>query len=287
MDNEINLVDEHPEDVKRMLEFVYGGDYWEHSERDRGKPSKHVYNEYKDDAGGAEDKMFNDPLTINVRMYAIANKFGMPGLQKHAFEKVKKYKAWTMEESRGLSANVLLETKAKSVTRQWKRVLNAVESYGDAAGSYDGELSHMLLDRIAQAAPVIFESDKERFNSLRNRLAKNPDLCLELFERICIETRKYQHAALKERKDQEEQAEKFMGMVEWFLDLWASVLKRPRKIERMTCKNGNCSSASILTPKLVWYGPDGQVGSSTIEFVCGVCGAEYDFRTILPPISIL
>ncbi|RPA76714.1 hypothetical protein BJ508DRAFT_417484 [Ascobolus immersus RN42] len=107
LERTIELVEEDPVDVQRLLEFLYGGTYWEFPEnyRRRWKSLKALYECYNKDTGmpvpdednprvpvaRSDEVRFNDPLVITTRMYAIADKFGIPALKKQALLRVQEF----------------------------------------------------------------------------------------------------------------------------------------------------------------------------------------------------
>ncbi|RPA76710.1 hypothetical protein BJ508DRAFT_310823 [Ascobolus immersus RN42] len=314
--NVIELMDEEVDDVHRMLEFCYGRKYWEHPETEpaspsstptstptssEGKdgkktPSDRLYERYRDDERvRSEDEKRNDPVMVNIRMYAMGDKFGIPALKKHALKQIQRFSELTVgklvSKRTGTGKRVLVEPRveerAELVIRQWARIVEAATFVWEK--TEDEEVLKLLVDPIARVSPWLTEIDKAKFDELLKRLATTvPEFCMRMFEKSCLESQKERTKMLEhfeeERVDwranlKEIKADRDMWMAEaaeahelrksvtTFVDKVSDLLKRPASIKVFRCVYENCSSSKVLLP---------YVRGDTISFRCQDCGETYD-----------
>ncbi|RPA72593.1 POZ domain-containing protein [Ascobolus immersus RN42] len=159
--NEIVLVDENLKDVKLMLEYLYDGWFWEHESVPEKRDRWHcrcVYDKYvnpKEER--TEEEKQKDPLIVCVRLYRLADKFGIPGLKKAVIKKFKQYKENNLEFN--YSGELFPEERRSNILGQWHRLLDALEfcySYLDDQPDAN-ELADILLHPLAQAAPFLMD----------------------------------------------------------------------------------------------------------------------------------
>ncbi|RPA72592.1 hypothetical protein BJ508DRAFT_334899 [Ascobolus immersus RN42] len=217
--NEIDLVDEDPEDVRRLLEYLYCGNFWEHETTpSSGKwvtkkaPSREAYSAYKDPGKGrSEEEKHKDPLIICIRLFVLGDKLRIPGLKEVVLAKVKQYQKDRLEPESDTPKERVPELLTDKVIKEWHRLMDALDF---CLGELDGqsgisgfkELTEMLLFPLAKVAPrlldpkgwtkqssrlgekYLLELEQEfNFKDLMDRLTRNPQLATKLFRLTCWE----------------------------------------------------------------------------------------------------
>ncbi|RPA86444.1 POZ domain-containing protein [Ascobolus immersus RN42] len=210
----IDLIDERVDDVKRLLEFLYGDTYWEHSEARRvEKTSLEHYQQYKtkawkiianwNDTEHVKDaKLESAPVRVNARMFVIADKFGIPLLKKEVIRKMMAF-----FDSISIGPKLFLtemfpvyHEEIIVIKWQWKSLLDAVDCCD--RGSTDRAFSDLILNRIARITTRLVKSREVDgfYDDLMARLAKNHDTCLRFCEKACFQARQMERR-YKYKKD--------------------------------------------------------------------------------------
>ncbi|RPA72605.1 POZ domain-containing protein, partial [Ascobolus immersus RN42] len=150
VNNEIELVDEELDDVKRMLEFLYSGNFWEGDlQIERRVHKRNIDSKFArldPDKERTEEEKHNDPLVVCMRLYGIGSKFGIPGLMKRSLQKVK---AYTQQRFSTVDVNGRLKDALEFCFAE----LNG------QPGLY--EVADPLLKSLATALPHIMDPDDE------------------------------------------------------------------------------------------------------------------------------
>lgn len=204
-----------------MLEFLYTGDFWEHPEEDRHDGltscSELPYHNHarftlgEDQPQRTDDEKRKDPLTVLFRMSAIADKFGISGLQNAIVRKMEYFR--DLNTAKLPVPEELMEVKhcGSNFLGNWQRILDAIEFCCADLGSqpHIDKLADILLCPIARMAPILLgmKSDKTIwfrrqdlwrnvmeennsswwFRDLQRRLEANPSLCSRMFKICCFE----------------------------------------------------------------------------------------------------
>ncbi|RPA78878.1 hypothetical protein BJ508DRAFT_348864 [Ascobolus immersus RN42] len=262
VENVIELVEEEPDDVKRLLEFFYSGDFWEHDfdvdEKNRRFGSSRPYHRYKNpEAERSDEEKHKDPLVVCMRMFGIGNKFGIPGLKDVVMSKVKKFSKSRLPVESVLGEPRELGRQATDIVDNLQRLLDASEYCFSVLGEQPGvtELVDILLHPLAKVAPLIIDTDNKvkpqffpcwelasdksymdtnpAFRQILQRINRNAQLGSRLFSLACLEsfrrirTTNADRDLLKLRKLRED--------TEAMFKLIAAVLQSPEKITGLQC----------------------------------------------------
>ncbi|RPA74174.1 POZ domain-containing protein [Ascobolus immersus RN42] len=279
--NVIQLTDENVEDVKRMLAFLYGGSYWEHPEDPTDKSSFDHYRNYKDPGVGhvrSDEERLRDAVLVNLRMFEIADKFGIPGLEKQALQKLQAYSSELVQmpgsrhvPRRGLEMGPggLFSDRLRAVflMSQWQRILDAAERCSE----FESEsLWACLIDPIADLASFLATDDPKAFEELTQRLAGNAEFAVRMFQRTLHLQAK--NAILLEAKSDQEVKERssFRTSVVTFLRHVTRLMKDTTHItdyDCVVCENGRCYPQIVGT----------RTGHQVIDFICENCSSASDY----------
>ncbi|RPA76720.1 hypothetical protein BJ508DRAFT_181626 [Ascobolus immersus RN42] len=170
-----------------MLEFLYAGTYWEHAEDKRGiLPSEKLYKRYVERAEPRTDEQKErDPVMVNVRMFALADKFGIAGLKKEVMKKWDGYAEECLEQRPSAGKTTVgMERRARAVMGSFQRLMDAAEVANDLVPG--SELAEKILRTVAQVAPWVSRlQNAEKYKELMVRLGGNSELALRMFDLTC------------------------------------------------------------------------------------------------------
>ncbi|RPA71765.1 hypothetical protein BJ508DRAFT_245225 [Ascobolus immersus RN42] len=273
----IELVDEDPSDVKRMLEFLYVRRYWEHPQQapenpdDYDNASERLYEEYEEMEGPrSEEDRLRDPVMVNMRMYALADKFGIPALKKQARKGLRRFSSLTFEsltgrDSKGAANANSSEGRADLIVEQWQRLVDAAMSLEDFID--DEKLMRVLVDPVARVAPQLSESHKTQFKDLIQRLTEkgSNELSVRMFEKACLESQWIRRATLERWK---EDKEKHKSQLETLVRRMKGLLNLV--VEHKRFSHDNCRSNRVPLPVYCEV-------SNTVRFKCQGCGVYVVF----------
>ncbi|RPA76712.1 hypothetical protein BJ508DRAFT_417483 [Ascobolus immersus RN42] len=251
-ENEIRLVEEEPADVARMLEFLYGGAYWEHAKEEGGKTSEEIYLEHQEEmlkdgetVGGLDGK--EDPVMVNARMFVLADKYGIPTLRKEAVRKMKSFVDVAVR--RQVSDGEEMD-RATKMARQWRRILNAV---GFLCGrTTDDEPSRVLLDRVVARVPQMSEGGSlgvVYMEDLKRRCSENPDMANLVVDMMSTAWTKDDKATDDGWKTIHHLTDDFFATVETLIQHTRNFLLDPAKIAKLRCTKCQPPSRPLPRPR--------------------------------------
>ncbi|RPA83233.1 hypothetical protein BJ508DRAFT_324817 [Ascobolus immersus RN42] len=217
----LDLMDENPDDIKLMLDFMYGGTYWEHSldqppgsvgiePRSRQASDGFYFTNTKSRSQGTEARdisFLTDPLLSNIRTYNLADKRGIDGLTKEVLWKVLRYTevllTFVPEYGFGrvpihslLPANATCEEKLETVEWEWSRLIVAAEATYDI-GCHQSERGRLVIGAIVDVVPIIRSYYPSRIKELKMRMLEIPELAVALFDALCTANERIIEEALE------------------------------------------------------------------------------------------
>ncbi|RPA76723.1 hypothetical protein BJ508DRAFT_330871 [Ascobolus immersus RN42] len=287
----IQLVDDLPGDVRRMLEFLYGESYWEHPEAEEGcgKTSEGLYRGYKEEKlaakaeGGAQEHNSelgdSDPVLVNARMFVLADKYGIPTLRKEVLRKMKlfidvavDFKQTRERDEEGAPASGFEEV-GKNVMVQWKRLLNAIEYLSGRTS--DNECIDMLMEHVVPQIPEMRKKgalEVEYLEDMNRRCTENPDLAAALFPKTTAAWAERERQSVGSLKAIYRMEEEFTAQVEDLVMHTRQLLLDPKKIADLRCPRCPSDQKQILLPILennsgTWWFPQ-------VRWRCFTCDYE-------------
>ncbi|RPA74058.1 hypothetical protein BJ508DRAFT_41016 [Ascobolus immersus RN42] len=281
----INLEEENLDDVKRMLEFLYGEDYWEHPESLRGTATSHQL--YRKNSGSRlqEATRADDPMLVNARMFIMADKFGIPGLKKLVLKKVEKFlkefvsdgpcprEQWASAAD-PINGQTQLFKAVKGVVSQWDRVLNAADCA--CSRTSDHRFSDTLLRPLSRMAAVLATTKSDppaKFpNDLLERITRNPELALRVFETTCEESSEIIKLLARKLDHRKFLACNLIGQVERIVDVFEKILTHPERRTDLRCEQ--CASAPLIPN----FESIGILESVNFFWKCRECGWTADIH---------
>ncbi|RPA72577.1 hypothetical protein BJ508DRAFT_72358 [Ascobolus immersus RN42] len=301
VEGRIELKEENLEDVKRMLEYMYSGVFWEH-DLAMDRETYGIYDSFVNpETERSEQEKSADPLIVCMRMYAVADKFGIPGLKEEVRRKVREYtkrRLPTIEYSRELT----LWARTQHVHREWHRLMDALEfCFAELGGLSDvNELADILLQPLATVAPNLLdpirrefyqnvpvydnfalftkmeerlEQENPHFDDLQRRLERNAQFASRLFRLTCLQSlrrdREFEFdRELMKRKDHNDDLKRMLKIL-------AYILEDPERIRALQCeatedfRSGDDCSDAVLVPEFAE-----RCDGETLAFTCTGCGWE-------------
>ncbi|RPA72594.1 POZ domain-containing protein [Ascobolus immersus RN42] len=274
-ENVVNLPDDKPEDIARMLEFLYTGRFWEHEENVRKQndaASIRIYKAYVDpEEERTQEELMSDPLVVIIRLFQLGNKYGIPGLKKACFLKLRLY----AKEMFPLIWNrATPEEMVSEISSQWCRLMDAIEfAFHHMPSPSVFEAANTLLTPLARASPfllkpeytswedlvnvdrnALLEDMTTKFAGLAEKLEKNSDFATRLFTIICWESLK--------RRGRENydwvRVRNFVGSTRRMLNTVSRILDDPVLVSDLPCnrramslgQDTACESPRPMVPAL-------------------------------------
>ncbi|RPA72599.1 hypothetical protein BJ508DRAFT_334905 [Ascobolus immersus RN42] len=314
IENVITLREELVDDVKRMLVFLYTGDFREDDTfkgpEDWGNPlpvnpprrSDNCWcptlSEYSD------KEKTKDALIVCMRLYAMGDKFEIPGLRNTAIGKLELYAGDRLSEfSSTYGFQYGPEEYVRHVSKELVPVMDAVEfCFSQFEGqSWLYELADILLSPIAKIAPLwldeggatkdtfgydfrlklsrlLAKTQNETFQYLLDRISGNPQISSRLFALTCMKRLKeYRELQIDHRLCCRRS---FRRDVQRALRIITVLLNDPEKIAALHCsynadnapEEGICHSEKPIVP-VINGSPckDTEPVENYVEFRCQDC----------------
>ncbi|RPA72576.1 hypothetical protein BJ508DRAFT_381473 [Ascobolus immersus RN42] len=302
----IELKEENLDDVKRMLEYLYTGTFWEHDLGHKGKKdqraSEEIYNSFKNPSAERSDEQKQaDPLIVCIRMYKLADKFGIPGLREEVWSKLEFYTSLRLAEAHESSIHVVDYGRTNRILGEWQRLMDAIEACFSDLGQLDSasvnEVADVLLEPLAAVAPNLLdpkasirahsgsfyldmfrlpEGENRVFDDLQGRLERTPRLAARLFRLTCLESFRRDREA--EYDDELMDKQYFNKDVKKMLKTVARLMTEPTEQARvLQCSSEGdhfredgepCSRSRVMVPTFGDLLPD------TLVFRCPECEWE-------------
>lgn len=258
-------------DLERMLEFLYTGNFWEHPKehREDGLKTrseipyhKHRY-QPQEDCPPNYTQRSNNSLVVLFRMFAIADTFGIRGLEDVTLKKMQVYRDLATQKVR---IDALDEDghHRSNYLGDWKRIMEALEFCYATFGSspHMNQLADLLLQPLARMAPVWLGINYDRtrwsrqdlwkgvmmgqnawwLKDLLRRLDTNPAFSSRLFQIICFEAVVVEQERLLDPSLDDRN--RLRAEIEKTLHIAAFVLRDPTKADLLRCRRNEARDNS-------------------------------------------
>ncbi|RPA84990.1 hypothetical protein BJ508DRAFT_412403 [Ascobolus immersus RN42] len=289
-DGVVTLQEDAVDDVAKMVMFFYTGWYDEASTgtgiTDPGDSEEQkdmrekvldlkleaVYREYQEDAEPrkrTDDEIHADPLCVNIRLFGMGRKYGIPGLCKLAMEKVKRYVRAVRLEHAGTAG----------VVGQFTRVLDALELMLEVCDMDKEEEFIDILGRpFAREIPGLIKEAPEKWGQLQERGMKNHALQEYLFFWSNMET----HLRLRTMRSEKSRGRAqlyraFEGLEKNFTDLLERI---EGTVDWEVCNDDGCEGEMFPIMSTNHHAFSDGIPNCELLLECQECGRTAEWEEV-------